>query len=187
MAGGWNWVMSKMPHNPNHSTTVKVSRNEQLQSQGKCQVCSAWKILGCNPFWVESEFNWNLPWLQVLFLVFSEISCVQLSVSLNPVITFWVFLLQYDETTLKDRLGCDVCQLCRHVLCVLCLAQLLGLSMQPGLGGCCGSSKADRSLSGSWWLCTWTGTETGVELWVGSLKTESRVGKYWLALSVVLV
>lgn len=45
----------------------------------------------------------------MLILVFGEISCVQASVSLNPVRTFWVFLLQYDETTLKeDSLGCDV-------------------------------------------------------------------------------
>lgn len=84
----------------------------------------------------------------MLVLVFSEISYVQASVSLNPVRTSG-FLLQYDETTLKEgRLSCDVsCQLCEGVLCVL------GLSMQPGLSGCCASSKADRGHSGSWWLC----------------------------------
>lgn len=61
----------------------------------------------------------------MLFLGFSEISCVQASVSFNPVRISWVFfLLQYDETTLKeDRLGCDVSVSFVDMCCVFC-AQL---------------------------------------------------------------
>lgn len=131
------------------------------------------KILGCDLFWVESEFNRNFPWLQMLVLVFSEISCVQASVSLNPVRTFWFFCFSMMKLLWKKTGWVGMClpALWTHALCVLCLAQLLGLSMQPGLSGC---SKADRGLSGSWWLCTWTGTETGVstELALWRLKAE---------------
>lgn len=90
-------------------------------------------------------------------LVFSRVSCVQTSVSLNPGTTFFFVLFQYGETTWKKhKLSCDVFVGSVNKCFVLkspCPVQLQELLVWPQLGGWCASSKTDRGLLGSLWLC----------------------------------
>ena len=122
-------------------------------------------------------------------LVFSGVSCVQASVWLNPVRTFFFSSVWWNYSERRQAELWRVCWLCEmwHVLRGCCLAQLLELPMRPRLGAWCARIKADGGLSGSW--CCVSELElkhlwrTKLALW----RLASRVRKYWLALSGFLI
>lgn len=70
---------------------------------------------------------------------------------------FCFILFQYGETTWKKhKLSCDVSVGSVNKCFVLkspCPVQLQELLVWPQLGGWCASSKTDRGLLGSLWLC----------------------------------